>query len=83
MEKRNYLKRLREHWEQTHPKPRTPDGWELLTRELFRHEDACLDEGYGACHFSKPQFAESLEEVLMHFQNERYFASCWVIMPNH
>jgi REP element-mobilizing transposase RayT len=82
-QKLNYLKRLREHWERTHPEPRSRDDWEAISRELFRHEDVWLDEGYGACHFRDPQIAAQLEEALMHFQSGRYFISCWVIMPNH
>ena len=52
-------------------------------RELFRREDAWLDEGYGACHFRAEQHAADLEEALSHFHNDRYFLSCWVVMPNH
>lgn len=82
-EKLNYLKRLREGWERTHPLPRSKDDWETLARELFRCEDTWLDEGYGACHFHDPQLAAHLEEALLHFQNQRYFLACWAIMPNH
>jgi putative transposase len=82
-EKLNDLKRFRDHWEQTHPTARSKEDWETLARELFRREDAWLDEGYGECHFRDPQFAAELEEALMHFQNLRYHISCWVIMPNH
>lgn len=82
-EKLSYHKRLREHWERSCPAPRSRENWETLARELFRHEDKWLDEGYGACYFREPKFAAELEEALFHFQNERYFLSSWVIMPNH
>ncbi|MEX2309991.1 MAG: transposase [Pirellulales bacterium] len=82
-EKREYLKRVREQWERTHPPPRTTQEWETLAREVFRQEEAWLDEGYGACHFRDPKLAACLEEALLHFQDDRYFISCWVILPNH
>lgn len=82
-EKLNYLRRLREHWERTHPAPRSQAEWEAFARDQFRCEEAWLDEGYGACYFRNPHFAAQLEEALLHFQNERYFVSCWVVMPNH
>jgi REP element-mobilizing transposase RayT len=82
-EKLRYLKRLREHWERLHPAPRSKENWEALTRDLFRHEDAWLDEGYGACHFRDPQMAAHLEKALMHFHKDRYLLSCWAVMPNH
>jgi REP element-mobilizing transposase RayT len=81
--KLNYLKRFREYWERTHPEPRSDADWETLARELFRREDAWLDEGYGECHFGDAQFAAHLQEALLHFQHARYHLSCSVIMPNH
>jgi putative transposase len=82
-EKLSFLKRLRDDWEQTHPAPRSAEDWEILARDLFRYEDAWLDEGCGACYFRNPKLAAHLEEALLHFQNERYHVSCWVVMPNH
>ena len=82
-EKLKYLHRLREHWERTHSPPRSKEDWDTLAKDLFRCEDAWLDEGYGASHFRDLQLAGYLEEALLHFQNDRYFVSCWVVMPNH
>ncbi len=82
-EKLNYLKRLRYHWERTHPEPRSSEDWEMLARDLFSHEDAWLDEGYGSCHFSDAKLAAHLEEAFMHFQNDailyRVGSSCRTI----
>ena len=39
--------------------------------------------GVGSCHFKNTVFAEELERAILHFQNKRYFVSCFVIMPNH
>ena len=82
-EKLQYLKRLREEWERTHPPPRSEKAWEEYTHDVVCRQEAWLDEGYGACHFRKPGLAAHLEEALLHFQDERYFISCSVIMPNH
>jgi putative transposase len=82
-EKLEYFKRLREHWERTHPTPRTKEDWGSFARDVFIQEETWLDAGYGACHFRDPKLAAQLEETLLHFQGQRYFISCWVIMPNH
>jgi putative transposase len=78
-----FLQRLREEWERTNGTPRGADAWTALTRQLFRQEETWLDEGHGSCVFRNPQLAQMLAEAILHFQGQRYFASCWVIMPNH
>ena len=82
-EKLDFLKRLRDEWERTHPPPRSEQDWEEHTREIVRRAEAWLDEGYGSCFFREARHAEQLEEALRHFQDERYFVSCYVVMPNH
>src|SRR5690349_1494516 len=57
-DKLNFLKRLREDWEHSHPPPRTEQDWEEHSREIFRRTEAWLDEGYGACCFREPRHAE-------------------------
>lgn len=76
-----FLRRLRAEWERTHPPPRSDAAWEEHTREIVRRTEAWLDEGYGTCPFREPRHAEQLEEALLHFQNERYYLSCYVVMP--
>ena len=82
-EKLDELKRLREDWERTHPEPRSEQAWDAHMREIVRRTEAWLDEGYGACFFRETRHTEQLEEALLHFQNERYFVSCSVVMANH
>ncbi len=82
-EKLEYLQRLRAEWERTHPPPRNEQTWEEYAREVARRTEAWLDEGYGDCFFRDPRHAEQLEEALLHFQEQRYYVSCYVVMPNH
>lgn len=70
--KLDYLKRFRQHWEQTHPVPRSQPVLEEYSREVFQRIERWLDEGYGACHFRDPRHAEQLEEALHHFHGTRY-----------
>jgi hypothetical protein len=82
-EKLDFLKRLRDEWERMHPPPRSEHDWEEHTREIVRRAEAWLDQGYGSCCFRESRHAEQMEEALRHFQDERYFVSCYVVMPNH
>jgi putative transposase len=82
-EKLDYLNRLREEWERTHPQPRSKTDLESFAREVFSHVETSLDEGHGLCYFREPPLAAVLEEALLHFQDERYLVGCWAIMPNH
>lgn len=79
----DFLKRLRDEWERSHPLPRSEQEWEEHTRDIVRRTESWLDEGYGSCCFKEFRHAEQLVEALLHFQNERYFVSCYVVMPNH
>ncbi|MCC7422694.1 MAG: transposase [Planctomycetaceae bacterium] len=82
-ERLRYLKRVREEWERKHPPPHTAKDWESLERVSTSHVEAWLDEGLGNCHFRNRQLVDDLVGRLNHFQNDRYFLSCWTIMPNH
>lgn len=42
-----------------------------------------MDEGYGSCVFRESQFSEMMSSSLLHFQDQRHFTSCFVVMPNH
>jgi REP element-mobilizing transposase RayT len=45
--------------------------------------DAHLNAGRGACHLRRPEIAECLEQVLLHFDGAKYRLLAWCIMPNH
>lgn len=77
------LRNLRNHWEYTHPEPRSDQDWEELAREFIRQTELSLDEGHGACHFRERCWIDELQARLQHFNGERYQLSCSVIMPNH
>ena len=82
-EKLEFLKRLRAEWERTHPPPRSEDDWQAYADDVTNSAERWLDEGYGACHFRERRWCDDLQQRLWHFQNQRYFLSCSVIMPNH
>lgn len=82
-EKLDFLKRLRADWELRHPEPRSKKDWENYAREFTARAERWLDQGYGACHFRERDWVNDLQERLHRFQDQRYFLSCWAIMPNH
>jgi REP element-mobilizing transposase RayT len=51
--------------------------------ELRWRIEAYPDQGYGACYLSNTQIAKLVQDALLHFDQERYRLSAWVLMPNH
>jgi len=78
-----FLKRLRAQWERAHRPPHSDDDWKAYARQVSRHVERWLDEGYGQCHFRARRWCDELRDRLHHFQDQRYLLSCWAIMPNH
>ena len=81
--KLQFLKRLREEWERRYPPPRNEATWQLYAEQFTNTAERWLDESYGACHFRARHWFDDLRDRLHHFQDQRYFLSCWVIMPKH
>jgi putative transposase len=81
--KLHYLKRLREEWERKHPVPCSREEQEELARQLFRQEEEWLDAGFGSCIFQDSTIAFILANAIKHFHGQRYFVSCYAIMPSH
>jgi REP element-mobilizing transposase RayT len=77
------LKRWREIWERENPEPRSETQWKTLAREITGKTERWLDDGYGECVLADLEIAKLMEKSLLNFQNERYFVSCLVVMPNH
>ncbi len=77
------LRNFRNHWEFTHPEPRSDADWEELAREHFRRTEVSLDAGHGACHFREQHWRDELTACMQRFNNQRFHLSCSVIMPNH
>lgn len=42
-----------------------------------------LDTGYGSCFLKDDRIAEIVENVLLHFDGQRYSLHGWCVMPNH
>jgi putative transposase len=82
-EKLRYLQRLREEWTRTHPGQPSNEELENHTRTLLQQAEKWLDEGYGSCLLANGGCAKELEDAILRFQHDRYFVSCYVVMPNH
>jgi len=54
-----------------------------VQRRLFAIRDKYLDQGRGECQLADPECAELVLQSLRHFDEERYFLTDVVIMPNH
>ncbi len=51
--------------------------------KLFATRDKYLDAGYGRCLLRKTQHALEVIKSLRHFDEDRYFLTDAVVMPNH
>ena len=51
--------------------------------DLFATRDRFLDQGHGQCLLARPELSQIVEESLKKFDEERYFLTDAVIMPNH
>ena len=77
------LKRWRATWERQHPEPRTEHQWKQFAQEITNKSERWMDEGYGSCVFRETRFSKMISDSLLHFQDQRHFTSCFVVMPNH
>ena len=82
-EKLDLLKSMRAHWEAKHPEPRSAAAWRKYAKTVTTSVEKWLNQGSGECHFRQKKFADELARSIRHFQNQQYFVSCYVIMPNH
>jgi REP element-mobilizing transposase RayT len=69
------LRRWREELQQLPPESRSPGHSKAI--------EAALDASHGACLLGLPGVASIIENVLLHFDGERYRLHAWCIMPNH
>jgi hypothetical protein len=82
-EKLRQLQSWREIWERERPPPRTEQQWDQFAREMTRHTEAWMDEGYGECLFRDERFAQLMADAFLHFQGDRHVTFCYCVMPNH
>ena len=78
-----YLKRLRDEWERTHPLPRSEADWEAFAHAETNAVERWSDEGYGDCWFRDIRWIGELTDLLHHFHGRQHQLGCHVIMPNH
>lgn len=50
---------------------------------LFDTRDRFLDQGHGACMLARPACSQIVENSLKKFDEDRYFLTDAVVMPNH
>ena len=76
-------KEMKIRWECENPKP-----WDEQTQQRYNDTftptvDKWIDAGYGSCMLKDSKVRDSLSNVMMHFDGERYTVHAYVIMPNH
>ena len=82
-EQLEYLKSLKKEFEATRSRPDVPKEWDAFAKQIFALVDKWLDAGHGSCWFKQDRFARELIRAILHFQNQRYFVSSYVVMANH
>ncbi len=82
-DKLEYLQRLQKAWAGSLPERASNAELENHIRAVLQLAEKWLDQGYGSCVFSDHGSSEELEKAILHFQDERYFVSSYVVMPNH
>jgi REP element-mobilizing transposase RayT len=82
-EKLSAIKRWRKIWQRANAESPSQQAWEQLACQITRKCELWLNEGHGASVFSDRELATEMSKSLLHFQNERCFTSCFVVMPNH
>jgi putative transposase len=50
---------------------------------LFGIWDGALDQGHGACSLADPELNKLVGDSLLHFDDDRYVLTDYVVMPNH
>ena len=81
--KLDLIRSMRTCWEAKYPKPRSEKAWKEYAKTVTVSVDKWLDNGAGECHFKRKEFADELARSILHFQDQQYFVSCYVVMPNH
>ena len=76
------LKRHRDRWEDEHP-DKNEDDWRDYAKDVMRMTERWMDEGYGACHFRKPNLATVMADALRFYEDSKCSVLCFIVMPNH
>ena len=66
-------------WKREFAKDPTADVKTVLRQRI----DHYLDQGYGSCALRDERVAGMVQKSLLHFDDQRYQLSAWVVMPNH
>jgi len=60
-----------------------PAGSAIHDAVLRRRIEYYLDQGFGDCALKDERVATMVQKSLLHFDDQRYWLSAWVVMPNH
>ncbi|GAA5130041.1 transposase [Luteolibacter yonseiensis] len=82
-EKKELWKTQRNAWNQTWPKPWTPEQEADYHRRFTYRLEKWLDAGAGSCLLRDSTNRGILEKILMFDEGRKYEHHAWVIMPNH
>jgi putative transposase len=61
------------------PRPVRGEFTRIFSERWHRH----LDDGHGACMLRQPPLAKIVANSLLHFDDDRYLLTDFVVMPNH
>jgi len=70
-------------WTRLHPEPWTERTENEYHERFSKSIDAWLDAGSGSCLLRDPANAKIVADALLHFHDERYELTSFVVMPNH
>jgi REP element-mobilizing transposase RayT len=59
------------------------DSYNNADALIRKRIDYYLDQGCGSCGLRNERVAAMVQDSLLHFDDERYWLSAWVVMPNH
>lgn len=76
-------KQEKEAWLNHYPKPWDDETEAKYYKRFGQTMDEWLDAGYGSCLLKKEKNAQIISDALLHFNNQRYTLSDFVLMPNH
>lgn len=77
------IKRHRERWEKSQPKPCDESEWDVFAKSVTRMTERWMDEGFGKCYFKDPDVAKIMADALRFYENTKCSVPCLTVMPNH
>jgi len=70
-------------WKNHHPEPWDYKTWQDYQQRFHNGPQDWLDQGHGACLFSRAELRQIVASTLGYFDDDHYILDCFVVMPNH